>query len=76
MARNPQVDLPKRPADGWGSVEGIVHIFGESWSMPATLETLACLNKPGGSMCTSCALPKPVNYHPFEFYKNGAKAIL
>ncbi len=49
MARNPQVDLPKRPADGWGSVEGIVHIFGEGWSMPATLETLACLNKTGGS---------------------------
>ncbi len=76
MARSPMVNLPKPPAGGWGSVEGIVHIYGESWASPASLETLARLNKPGGSMCTSCAWPKPVNYHPFEFCENGAKAIL
>ncbi len=76
MEKKPQINLPKPPAGGWGSVEGIVHIFGESWSSPATLETLARLNKPGGSMCTSCAWPKPLNYHPFEFCENGAKAIL
>ncbi|UTV81239.1 FdhF/YdeP family oxidoreductase [Acidithiobacillus sp. YTS05] len=76
MERKSQVNLPKPPAGGWGSVEGIVHIYGESWATPAALETLARLNKPGGSMCTSCAWPKPVNYHPFEFCENGAKAIL
>lgn len=76
MDKNPRVNLPKPPAGGWGSVEGIVHIYGESWATPAALETLARLNKPGGSMCTSCAWPKPVNYHPFEFCENGAKAIL
>ncbi len=76
VERKSQVNLPKPPAGGWGSVEGIVHIYGESWATPAALETLARLNKPGGSMCTSCAWPKPVNYHPFEFCENGAKAIL
>ncbi|MBU2755061.1 FdhF/YdeP family oxidoreductase [Acidithiobacillus sp. CV18-2] len=76
VERKSQVNLPKSPAGGWGSVEGIVHIYGESWATPAALETLARLNKPGGSMCTSCAWPKPVNYHPFEFCENGAKAIL
>ncbi len=76
MEKKSQVNLPKPPAGGWGSVEGIVHIYGESWATPAALETLARLNKPGGSMCTSCAWPKPVNYHPFEFCENGAKAIL
>lgn len=27
-------------------------------------------------MCVSCAWPKPVNYHPFEFCENGAKATI
>jgi len=27
-------------------------------------------------MCVSCAWPKPVNYHPFEFCENGAKATM
>ncbi len=64
------------PSGGWGSLKGIASIFGESWPTPAALGTLAHQNKPGGFMCVSCAWPKPVNYHPFEFCENGAKATL
>lgn len=71
-------DLPlkPKPAGGWGSLEGIASIFGQTWPEPGTIETLERLNKPGGVMCTSCAWPKPANYHPFEFCENGAKATL
>ena len=64
------------PSGGWGSLKGIASIYGDSWPTPAALETLARQNKPGGFMCVSCAWPKPVNYHPFEFCENGAKATL
>ncbi len=64
------------PSGGWGSLKGIASVYGESWPTPAALETLAHQNKPGGFMCVSCAWPKPVNYHPFEFCENGAKATL
>lgn len=64
------------PAGGWGSLKGIASIYGESWPTPAAIETLARQNKPGGFMCVSCAWPKPINYHPFEFCENGAKATL
>jgi molybdopterin-dependent oxidoreductase alpha subunit len=64
------------PAGGWGSLKGIAQIFGESWSTPASLATLATMNKPKGVMCVSCAWPKPVSYSAFEFCENGAKATL
>ena len=64
------------PAGGWGSLKGIAQIFGESWSTPGSLATLATINKPKGVMCVSCAWPKPVNYSAFEFCENGAKATL
>jgi molybdopterin-dependent oxidoreductase alpha subunit len=64
------------PAGGWGSLKSMVRIYGESWPTPAALQTLSQQNKPGGFMCVSCAWPKPVNYHPFEFCENGAKATM
>ncbi|XUY30154.1 FdhF/YdeP family oxidoreductase (plasmid) [Agrobacterium sp. rho-8.1] len=64
------------PAGGWGSVKSIAHMFGDTFPSPAILQTLASQNKPGGFQCVSCAWPKPVNYHPFEFCENGAKATL
>ena len=71
-------DMPHSPgpAGGWGSLKGIASIFGESWATPASLATLAKLNKPHGVMCVSCAWPKPANYSAFEFCENGAKATL
>ncbi len=64
------------PAGGWGSLKGIAEVFGEEWSTPETIETLGRQNKTKGFMCTSCAWPKPPNYHPFEFCENGAKATI
>ncbi len=71
-------DLPKKsgPSGGWGSMRGIARIYGETWESPEAVATLLRLNKPGGTMCASCAWPKPANYHPFEFCENGAKATL
>ena len=66
----------KGPAGGWGSVTSLVRMVGGSRPSPAVLATLARQNKPGGFQCVSCAWPKPVNYHPFEFCENGAKATL
>jgi hypothetical protein len=37
------------PPGGWGSLKGIVSIYGESWPTPAVLQILAHQNKPGGS---------------------------
>lgn len=73
-----QIENPESegPAGGWASLKSIARIFGESWPTPAAIETLSRQNKPGGFMCVSCAWPKPVNYHPFEFCENGAKATL
>ncbi len=64
------------PAGGWGSLKGIAEVFGEEWSTPETIDTLSRQNKTKGFMCTSCAWPKPANYHPFEFCENGAKATI
>jgi molybdopterin-dependent oxidoreductase alpha subunit len=64
------------PAGGWGSLKSLVRIYGETWPTPAAIESLARQNKPHGFMCVSCAWPKPVNYHPFEFCENGAKATM
>ncbi|MGE7370461.1 FdhF/YdeP family oxidoreductase [Neorhizobium sp. NPDC001467] len=64
------------PAGGWGSLKSLVRIYGETWPTPAAIESLARQNKPKGFMCVSCAWPKPVNYHPFEFCENGAKATM
>lgn len=64
------------PAGGWGSLKSIARIYGDNFPPASVLHTLARQNKPGGVMCVSCAWPKPVNYHPFEFCENGAKATL
>ena len=64
------------PAGGWGSMKGIVSIYGETWASPGALDSLRRLNKPKGVMCVSCAWPKPANYSAFEFCENGAKATL
>ena len=72
------IDNPESegPSGGWGSVKSIAHMLGDSKPSPAVMETLFRQNKPGGFMCVSCAWPKPVNYHPFEFCENGAKATI
>lgn len=64
------------PSGGWGSVKSIARIHGDTRPPVAVLEALTHQNKPGGVMCVSCAWPKPVNYHPFEFCENGAKATM
>lgn len=64
------------PAGGRGSVRGIASIFGEEWSTPMAIETLARQIKPHGFMCVSCSWAKPADYHPFESCENGAKAAL
>ena len=71
-------DLPHatRPAGGWGSMRGMASVYGETWSSPAAVKSLARMNKPKGVMCVSCAWPKPANYSAFEFCENGAKATL
>jgi molybdopterin-dependent oxidoreductase alpha subunit len=73
MIPNPESE---GPSGGWGSLKSILRIYGDSRPPIAVLEELARQNKPGGVMCVSCAWPKPVNYHPFEFCENGAKATL
>ncbi len=71
-------DLPHEsgPSGGWGSMTGIARIFGDQWPSLSVTDTLRRLNKPGGTMCASCAWPKPANYHAFEFCENGAKATI
>ena len=76
MSKNSEPIAQNGPAGGWGSLRGIARIFGSAWSSPAATDTLMRQNKPGGFMCTSCAWPKPPNYHAFEFCENGAKATL
>jgi len=61
---------------GWGSLRGIASVFGRERASPAVLETLARQNKPGGTMCTSCAWGKPARPHLVEFCENGAKATI
>jgi molybdopterin-dependent oxidoreductase alpha subunit len=64
------------PTGGWGSLRGIVDIFGKEWDTPAALNTLRRQNKPKGFMCVSCSWAKPAAPHAFEFCENGAKATL
>lgn len=76
MAEDTELPHATGPAGGWGSMEGMASIYGESWPSPAAIKSLGDLNKPGGVMCVSCAWPKPANYSAFEFCENGAKATL
>lgn len=73
-----QTDLPHDtgPAGGWGSMQGMARIAGETHPSPMTLRSLGRQNKPKGVMCVSCAWPKPANYAAFEFCENGAKATM
>ncbi|MDI7776377.1 FdhF/YdeP family oxidoreductase [Asticcacaulis sp. EMRT-3] len=64
------------PAGGWGSVRGMLSLYGKAWSNPDTLKLLATQNKPKGFMCSSCAWAKPAKPNVFEFCENGAKATL
>ena len=64
------------PTGGWGSMKGVMRIFGDAAASPEALKTLARQNKPGGVMCTSCAWAKPADPHTAEFCENGAKATL
>ncbi|HEY1735790.1 MAG TPA: FdhF/YdeP family oxidoreductase, partial [Methylovirgula sp.] len=64
------------PAGGWGSLRGILSVYGKELDAPTVIETLASQNKPHGFMCTSCSWTKPADYHAFEFCENGAKATL
>ncbi|MXP24732.1 FdhF/YdeP family oxidoreductase [Altererythrobacter indicus] len=61
---------------GWGSLKGIGHIEMSAKSTPDAALSLKELNKPGGTMCSSCAWTKPEDPHAFEFCENGAKATL
>ncbi len=66
----------KRPAGGWGSLEGVARIMKKEPPTPLALQILGKLNKTGGAMCSSCAWAKPANPGTFEFCENGAKATL
>ena len=66
----------KRPVGGWGSAEGILAVERTALAGAGAFETLARLNKPGGTMCTSCAWSKPPNPAAAEFCENGAKATI
>lgn len=64
------------PAGGWGSLKDIVESELSQRAGPGAFETLAHLNKPEGTACTSCAWIKPEKPSLFEFCENGAKATL
>ena len=64
------------PAGGWGSLRGILSVYGKELDAPTAIETLMSQNKPHGFMCVSCSWAKPADYHAFEFCENGAKATL
>ncbi|OFC61230.1 formate dehydrogenase [Acidithiobacillus caldus] len=63
-------------AGGWGSVRGIAEVYGAEHPVPGVYRTLFQLNKPGGTMCTSCAWGKPAKPGLFEVCENGAKATI
>lgn len=69
------IEVPE-PAGGWGSLKGIASIELSQAAGPGALETLAHLNKPDGTACTSCAWIKPPTPAALEFCENGAKATL
>ena len=64
------------PAGGWGSLIGIARTEIKERAGPGALATLREQNKPGGTMCSSCAWVKPPEPHLLEFCENGAKATL
>jgi molybdopterin-dependent oxidoreductase alpha subunit len=66
----------ERPAGGWGSAEGIAAVERTALAGPSALDTLVNLNKPGGTMCASCAWSKPPQPGIVEFCENGAKATI
>lgn len=66
----------QEPAGGWGSLKGIASIELSQAAGPGALDTLAHLNKPDGTACTSCAWIKPPTPAALEFCENGAKATL
>ncbi|MCJ1960637.1 FdhF/YdeP family oxidoreductase [Novosphingobium mangrovi (ex Hu et al. 2023)] len=76
MTKAPKVQGYKGSAGGWGSLKGISRIERSQKAGPSVLDTLRQLNKPGGTMCTSCAWVKSEKPKPFEFCENGAKATL
>ena len=76
MTENADLPHDTGPAGGWGSMQGMARIAGESHPSPMTLRSLGRQNKPKGVMCVSCAWPKPANYSAFEFCENGAKATM
>ena len=69
------IDVPE-PAGGWGSLKGIASIELSQAAGPGALDTLAHLNKPDGTACTSCAWIKPPTPAALEFCENWAKATL
>ncbi len=69
------IDVPE-PAGGWGSLKDIASIELSQAAGPGAINTLAHLNKPDGTACTSCAWIKPPTPAPLEFCENGAKATL
>ncbi|MCJ2182303.1 FdhF/YdeP family oxidoreductase [Novosphingobium sp. 1949] len=76
MSKPPKAQSYSGSAGGWGSLRGISRIERSQKAKPAALDTLRQLNKPGGTMCTSCAWVKSAEPKPFEFCENGAKATL
>ena len=76
MTKAPEASEYKGSAGGWGSLKGISRIERSQKASPTALDTLRRLNKPGGTMCTSCAWVKSDHPKPFEFCENGAKATL
>ncbi|MET0328220.1 MAG: FdhF/YdeP family oxidoreductase, partial [Luteimonas sp.] len=76
MTQTTSPDQHEAPAGGWGSLEGIARVARRTGLGLDALSTLRTQNKPGGTMCTSCAFGKPAKPHPVEFCENGAKATL
>ena len=76
LAHDPDTPEYDHPTGGWGSLKGLLSIYGEGHSSTDALKILTGQNKPKGMMCTSCAWAKPANPHLFEFCENGAKATL
>src|SRR5581483_4090593 len=76
-ARRVRIERYKRPAGGWGSLEGMVKVARHA--RPPLLETLRQLlrqNKHEGFACTSCAWSRPEKPGAVEFCENGAKATI
>lgn len=61
---------------GWGSAAGMARVERTALAGAGALASLAHQNKPGGTMCVSCAWAKPPQPHLAEFCENGAKATI